>query len=223
MEQTINDLKRWITSHYSADPSVSVMREVISNYAEPLSAALHGIQTASEWMKHDLHELIQSLRSPWKEIINPPPRSLPADKMNDRLRMAVRKTYVVWREQMQQWISEFGDDGDAFIVKEADIEALRSMTESFATLKALKSEESVRKKMDAVIEAAIARWRRKEQQRQDEIESSLAQIRVEAQNAQRQQEAIRRAARQQGLSLGRATRSREWVDHGMLARRRRED
>ena len=222
MERTLNDLKRWITSHYHAAPNQATMRSILKDYADPLHIALHSIETPSDWMRHDLRELIQSLRLPWTEIINPPPRTLTSEQMEERIRMSVRRTKDIWRDQMEQWISEFGDDGDEFVVNEADIEALRAMMEIFSKLKTLKSEEYVRRVMHRVIEAAISRWNRREERRQEKIRRRLEQIRVEAERAQMEQEAIRQAAREQGLSLGRGKRTRDPVEHGMLARRKTE-
>ena len=79
-------------------------------------------------MVHDVKELYKSLRLPWN-IIDPPPRLLSAAQMEERLRVAVRHTRDVFKEQMAQWIDEFGDDGDAFEVTDADLVALQQMSD----------------------------------------------------------------------------------------------
>ena len=90
MEQVVHDLRKWVERHYANEPNAPLMLRILEHYARPI-ASLHSIPTSSEWMKHDLRELLQSLRTPWVEIISPAPRSLTAEEMEARLRAAVRR------------------------------------------------------------------------------------------------------------------------------------
>jgi predicted metal-dependent phosphoesterase TrpH len=219
MDQTLQDIRKWIRNHYSDAPNAPPLHKILQLYADPIVSALQSIETSSEWMRHDVRELQQSLKLPWVKLIDPPPRTLSAAQMEERLRDAVRRTRDIWREEMRQWARELGDDGDDFEVEEADVRALRRMTEVFVPLKALKSEESVRRTMDTVIQAAIARRVRKEERRRQQVARRLAKIRAEQSNAERELESRRAAAREQGLSVGIGKRAREHVPMGMLSAR----
>ena len=219
MDKTLRDIRKWIGNHYSDAPNAPLLHTILQLYADPIVSALQSIETSSEWMKHDVRELQQSLKLPWTELIDPPPRTLSAAQMEERLRNAVRHTRDIWREEMHQWARELGDDGDDFEVEEADVRALRRMTDTFALLKALKSEESVRKTMDTVIQAAIDRRFRKEERRRQQIARRLAKIRAEQASTQNELEARRAVAREQGLRVGMAKRAREHVPMGMLSAR----
>jgi len=218
MEETIHDLRQWIQRHYAEEPNAPLMQEILDDYAQPITR-VQSIETSSEWMRHDVRELLQSLRTPWVEIINPAPRVFTAEDMEARLRAAVRSTNRVWRREMEQWVSEMGDDGDAFHVDAGDVEALVRMTEVFASLKTLNSPEKVRKQMDKVIRAAISRRGRREQRLREKVEEGLAKARAERAREQAELELRRAAARAQGLTVGRGKRARPRVEHGMLARR----
>lgn len=219
MERTLHDVHRWIRSHYTNADNTPLMLQILQIYADPIVRALESIETSSQWMKHDVRELQQSLKLPWTELIDPPPRSLTAEKMEQRLRDAVRKTHAIWREEMAQWAKELGDDGDGFEVEETDVQALRRMTEVFVALKALKSEESVRKTMGMVIDSAVARRVRREERLREQVARRLAKIRAEKARMDRELEARRAAAREQGLRVGMGKRPREHVPMGMLAAR----
>ena len=220
MDQTLQDIRKWIRNHYSDADNALLMQKILQLYAEPIVTALGSIETSSEWMRHDVRELQQSLKLPWTELIDPPPRTMTAAQMEERMRDAVRKTHAIWREEMAQWAKELGDDADAFEVEEADVRALRHMTDTFALLKALKSEESVRKTMGMVVDAAIARRVRKEERRREKVAKRLAKIRAEQANMKRELDARRAAAHEQGMSVGIGKRPRERIEHGMLAARR---
>ena len=219
MERTLHDVRRWIRSHYSDADNAPLMLHILRIYADPLVLALQSIETSSEWMKHDVRELQRSLKLPWTELIDPPPRTMTAAQMEKRMRDAVKRTHDIWIHQMHQWVKEFGDDSDGFEVEEADVRALRRMTEVFTTLMVLKSETSVRKTMGIVIDAAIARRVRKEERRQQHEERRLSEIRAQNESTQRELQARRAAAREQGLRVGMGKRSREHVPMGMLAAR----
>lgn len=219
MERTLHDVRRWIRSHYTNADNTPLMLHILHIYADPIVRAFETIETSSEWMKFDVRELQQSLKLPWTELIDPPPRSLTAEKMEERLRKAVKRTHDIWTHQMHQWVKEFGDDSDGFEVEEADVRALRRMTEVFTTLMALKSETSVRKTMGMVTDAAIARRDRKEKRRREHVARRLAEIRAQNASTQRELQARQVAAREQGLSMGMGKRSREHVPMGMLAAR----
>ena len=219
MERTLHDVRRWIRSHYSDADNAPLMLHILRIYADPLVLALQSIETSSEWMKHDVRELQRSLKLPWTELIDPPPRTMTAAQMEKRMRDAVKRTHDIWIHQMHQWVKEFGDDSDEFQVEEADVRALRRMTDIFVTLMVLKSETSVRKTMGIVIDAATARRDRKEERRQQHVARRLAEIRAQNASTQRELQARRAAAQQQGLRVGMGKRSREHVPMGMLAPR----
>jgi hypothetical protein len=219
MERTLHDVRRWIRSHYSDADNAPLMLHILQIYADPLVLALQSIETSSEWMKHDVRELQRSLKLPWTELIDPPPRTMTAAQMEKRMRDAVKRTHDIWIHQMHQWVKEFGDDSDEFQVEEADVRALRRMTDIFVTLMVLKSETSVRKTMGIVIDAATARRDRKEERRQQHVARRLAEIRTQNESTQRELQARRAAAREQGLRVGMGKRSREHVPMGMLAPR----
>jgi hypothetical protein len=219
MERTLHDVRRWIRSHYTNADNTPLMLHILQIYADPLVLALQSIETSSEWMKHDVRELQRSLKLPWTELIDPPPRTMTAAQMEKRMRDAVKRTHDIWIHQMHQWVKEFGDDSDGFEVEEADVRALRRMTEVFTTLMVLKSETIVRKTMGIVIDAAIARRDRKEERRQQHVARRLAEIRAQNASTQRELQARRAAAQQQGLRVGMGKRSREHVPMGMLAPR----
>jgi hypothetical protein len=88
-------------------------------------------------------------------------------------------------------------------------------------LKALHSPEHVQRRMDAVIEAAKARQDRREQRKRVQVAKRLAHVREEAADTQRELDARKEAAREKGLSLGRKERTREHVEVGMLASKKR--
>ena len=219
MERTLHDVRRWIRSHYSDADNAPLMLHILRIYADPLVLALQSIETSSEWMKHDVRELQRSLKLPWTELIDPPPRTMTAAQMEKRMRDAVKRTHDIWIHQMHQWVKEFGDDSDGFEVEEADVRALRRMTDIFGTLMVLKSETSVRKTMGMVIDAAIARRVRKEERQREHVARRLAEIRAQNASTQRELQARRAAAREQGLRVGMGKRSREHVPMGMLAAR----
>jgi hypothetical protein len=219
MDQTLRDIRKWIHNHYSDADNAPLMLHILRIYADPLVLALQSIETSSEWMKHDVRELQRSLKLPWTELIDPPPRTMTAAQMEKRMRDAVKRTHDIWIHQMHQWVKEFGDDSDGFEVEEADVRALRRMTEVFTTLMVLKSETIVRKTMGIVIDAAIARRDRKEERRQQHVARRLAEIRAQNASTQRELQARRAAAQQQGLRVGMGKRSREHVPMGMLAAR----
>jgi hypothetical protein len=219
MERTLHDVRRWIRSHYTNADNTPLMLHILQIYADPLVLALQSIETSSEWMKHDVRELQRSLKLPWTELIDPPPRTMTAAQMEKRMRDAVKRTHDIWIHQMHQWVKEFGDDSDEFQVEEADVRALRRMTDIFVTLMVLKSETSVRKTMGIVIDAATARRDRKEERRQQHVARRLAEIRTQNESTQRELQARRAAAREQGLRVGMGKRSREHVPMGMLAPR----
>ena len=216
MERTLHDVRRWIRSHYTNADNTPLMLHILQIYADPLVLALQSIETSSEWMKHDVRELQRSLKLPWTELIDPPPRTMTAAQMEKQMRGAVKRTHDIWIHQMHQWVKEFGDDSDGFEVEEADVRALRRMTDIFGTLMVLKSETSVRKTMGMVIDAAIARRDRKEERQREHVARRLAVIRAQNESTQRELEARRAAAQQQGLRVGMGKRSR---DMGMLAPR----
>ena len=220
MEEVIANLRRWISRHYPNAENANLMQQILQIYAEPVTRALHSIQTSSEWMEQDLRRLMQAMREPWVEIIDPPPRTLTAQQMEDRLRSAVRRTHDIWKQQMDEWIAQYGDDEDPFEVEESDVRVLRRMADVLSDLKTLKSPESVRRKMDTVINAAVGRRQRVQQRQQQEIARRMQRLRQEAEDNQRERDARAAAARLHGLSLGRGQRSRDPVEHGMLARRR---
>jgi hypothetical protein len=219
MDQTLRDIRKWIHNHYSDADNAPLMLHILRIYADPLVLALQSIETSSEWMKHDVRELQRSLKLPWTELIDPPPRTMTAAQMEKRMRDAVKRTHDIWIHQMHQWVKEFGDDSDEFQVEEADVRALRRMTDIFVTLMVLKSETSVRKTMGIVIDAATARRDRKEERRQQHVARRLAEIRTQNESTQRELQARRAAAREQGLRVGMGKRSREHVPMGMLAPR----
>jgi hypothetical protein len=219
MDQTLRDIRKWIHNHYSDADNAPLMLHILRIYADPLVLALQSIETSSEWMKHDVRELQRSLKLPWTELIDPPPRTMTAAQMEKRMRDAVKRTHDIWIHQMHQWVKEFGDDSDGFEVEEADVRALRRMTDIFVTLMVLKSETSVRKTMGIVIDAATARRDRKEERRQQHVARRLAEIRTQNESTQRELQARRAAAREQGLRVGMGKRSREHVPMGMLAPR----
>ena len=219
MDKTLRDIRKWIRNHYSDADNAPLMLHILQIYADPMVRALESIETSSEWMKHDVRELQRSLKLPWTELIDPPPRTMTAAQMEKRMRDAVKRTHDIWIHQMHQWVKEFGDDSDGFEVEEADVRALRRMTEVFTTLMVLKSETSVRKTMGMVIDAAIARRVRKEERRQEHVERRLAVIRTQNESTQRELQARHAAAREQGLRVGMGKRPREHVPMGMLAAR----
>ena len=219
MEGTLRDIRRWIRNHYPHAPNAPIMIEILETYANPIVSAVQSIEASSEWMRHDLRELTQSLRFPWTEIVDPPPRTLTAAQMEEKLRDAVRRTRDVWTQEMRKWAKEYADDGDSFDVEEADVRALRRMTEVFVSLKALKSEKSVRRTMDLVIEAAIARRKRNEERRRKQVARRLLDIQAERSSTERELESRRAAAREQGLSMGAGKRARDHIQVGMLAAR----
>ena len=219
MDKTLRDIRKWIRNHYSDADNAPLMLHILQIYADPMVRALESIETSSEWMKHDVRELQRSLKLPWTELIDPPPRTMTAAQMEKRMRDAVKRTHDIWIHQMHQWVKEFGDDSDGFEVEEADVRALRRMTDIFGTLMVLKSETSVRKTMGMVIDAAIARRDRKEERQREHVARRLAVIRAQNESTQRELEARRAAAQQQGLRVGMGKRSREHVPMGMLAAR----
>lgn len=221
MEQTLQDIRKWIRNHYSDADNAALMLDILQTYAEPLVSALQSIETSSEWMKHDVRELTQSLRLPWTELIDPPPRTLTAAQMEANLKNAVRRTHDIWKQQMDEWIAQYGDDEDPFKAEEADVRALRRMADVLSDLKTLKSPESVRRKMDTVINAAVARRGRVQQRQQQEVARRMQRLRQEAEDNQRERDARAAAARAQGLTIGRGPRSRDRIVHGMLNQRRR--
>ena len=222
METALKDLRRWIRRHYPEAPNAPLMRRILEEYAQPIAEAVESVETSSEWMRHDVHELLQSLRLPWVEVIDPPPRTLTAEEFEVRVRQAARRTRAIWKEQMDRWASELADDGDPFKVEEEDVKTLRLMAEAFSGLKVLKSPEHVRVKMDAVIEAAVARRGRRERRKQERVAKRQAEVRAEAEAAKRELEARKATARAQGLAIGKGKRAHPPVEHGMLARRRKE-
>ena len=219
MDKTLRDIRKWIRNHYSDADNAPLMLHILQIYADPMVRALESIETSSEWMKHDVRELQRSLKLPWTELIDPPPRTMTAAQMEKQMRGAVKRTHDIWIHQMHQWVKEFGDDSDGFEVEEADVRALRRMTDIFGTLMVLKSETSVRKTMNTVIQAAIARCDRKEERQREHVARRLAVIRAQNESTQRELEARRAAAQQQGLRVGMGKRSREHVPMGMLAPR----
>ena len=219
MDKTLRDIRKWIHNHYSDADNAPLMLHILRIYADPLVLALQSIETSSEWMKHDVRELQRSLKLPWTELIDPPPRTMTAAQMEKRMRDAVKRTHDIWIHQMHQWVKEFGDDSDGFEVEEADVRALRRMTDIFGTLMVLKSETSVRKTMGMVIDAAIARRDRKEERQREHVARRLAEIRAQNASTQRELQARRTAAREQGLRVGLGKRPREHVPMGMLAAR----
>ena len=219
MDKTLRDIRKWIHNHYSDADNAPLMLHILRIYADPLVLALQSIETSSEWMKHDVRELQRALKLPWTELIDPPKRTMTAAQMEKRMRDAVKRTHDIWIHQMHQWVKEFGDDSDGFEVEEADVRALRRMTDIFGTLMVLKSETSVRKTMGMVIDAAIARRDRKEERQREHVARRLSEIRAQNESTQRELQARRAAAREQGLRVGMGKRSREHVPMGMLAAR----
>ena len=219
MESTLRDLRRWIQRHYAEAPNASMMTQIIETFATPLAALQ--LPSSSEWMQSDTRELLQLLRQPWSDILQSAPTRLTAENMEERLRQAVRLTRDQWKETMKLWIAQYNDDSEDFKVRDGDLRALQQMTESLSTLKVLHSPEHVQRRMDAVIEAAKARRERREQRKREHVAKRLAHVREEAADTQRELDARKQAAREKGLSLGRKERTREHVEVGMLASKKR--
>jgi hypothetical protein len=220
METTIHELKRWIRRHYGTASSAPVMEQILTTYADPVVEAFGTILTllkssASEWMAHDVRDLFRSLRLPWA-IVDPPPRSLSAEQMVERLRAAARQTRDIFKEQVAQWLDEFADDADPFVVTDTDLAALRQTADMLAPLAALKSPQSVRRQMDKVIAAAMERRERAERRRQQATARRLLNVKAEAAMREAEHHAAAAAARDEGLGLGAHKRSRDHVPHGML-------
>ena len=72
-----------------------------------------------------------------------------------------------------------------------------------------------------MIEAAKARRERREQRKRVQVAKRLAHVREEAADTQRELDARKEAAREKGLSLGRRERTRDHVEVGMLASKKR--
>ena len=219
MESTLRDLRRWIQRHYGDAPNASLMTQIVETYATPLAALQ--LPSSSDWIDADARQLLHDLRQPWRDILDPPPRTLTAEDMEERLRGAVRLTRSQWKETMKLWIAQSNDDSEDFKVRDSDVRALQEMAESLSTLKVLQSPEHVTRLMDAVIEAAKARRERCEQRKREQVAKRLAHVREEVADTQRELDARKQAAREKGLSLGRKERTRDHVEVGMLASKKR--
>lgn len=219
MEQSVRELRRWIRGHYAAAPNLAVLLQVVDSYAHPLVGAFEALLAslvASEWLVEDVRGLYRSIAEVWR-IVSPPPRTLSAADMEQRLREAARDTLVAFREVTRRWVSEYdADDNDPFVVTDADLHALQQVADALAPLAALKSPESVHRRMAAVLGAAHARRDRHDQRRREARARRLLQVHTQRDGDRRELDARKRAAREQGLSLGAAKRTRPQQTHGML-------
>ena len=131
----MRELRRWIRGHYAAAPNLAVLLQVVDSYAHPLVGAFEALLAslvASEWLVEDVRGLYRSIAEVWR-IVSPPPRTLSAADMEQRLREAARDTLVAFREVTRRWVSEYdADDNDPFVVTDADLHALQQVADALA-------------------------------------------------------------------------------------------
>jgi hypothetical protein len=73
METALKDLHRWIRRHYPEAPNAPLMRRILKEYAQPLAEAVESVETSSEWMRHDVHELLARPPSALVAVAPPEP------------------------------------------------------------------------------------------------------------------------------------------------------